>query len=381
MAFLKPALGLALAAMTAASAVAAEKGAYYFYVGTYTGKSSKGIYQYKFDPATAKVESLGLVAETPNPTFLVVHPSHKYLYAANEVGRFNGQRTGSVTAFRMELGGKLTALNTVSSHGDGPCHVSIDRTGKFVLVANYGGGSIAVLPIRADGSLGEATAAIQHAGSSVNKGRQREPHGHSIYASADNKFVIAADLGIDKLMVYKFDAQKGTLTPNDPPAASLKPGSGPRHFAFHPKGKFAYSANELFSNVTAFDWDAAKGTLTEKQTISTLPEGFTGNNSDAEIEVHPNGKFLYASNRGHDSVAVFSIASDGTLKMVEAAPLGVKTPRHFAIAPGGTYLFAEGQDSNNFTLLKLDPKTGKLTGTGQKFELGSPVCIVFAPVL
>lgn len=374
------ATGALIAAIAAATAMAAA-GPSYFYVGTYTNKGSKGIYQYRFDPATGKVESLGLAAETPNPTFLAVHPSHKYLYAANEVGEYKGEKTGSVTAYRIEPGtGKLTALNTVSSHGNGPCHVSIDRGGKFVFAANYGGGSVAVLPISVDGSLGEATATVQDTGSSVNQGRQRGPHAHSIFASANNKFVLWADLGTDKIMVYRFDAQKGTLTPNSPDSVSLKPGSGPRHLALHPNGKWAYSANELFSNVTAFDWNASTGALTEKQTLSTLPEGFSGRNSDAEIEIHPNGKFLYASNRGHDSVAVFAIGPDGGLKMVEAAPLGVKTPRHFAIAPGGNYLFAEGQDSNSFALLKLDPKTGKLTQTGTTMELGAPVCIVFVPV-
>jgi 6-phosphogluconolactonase len=382
MSSIRAALGLGLALATAGipAALAAGKGASFVYVGTYTGKGSKGIYQYRFDPATGKIESLGLAAETTNPTFLAVHPSKKFLYAANEIGRFNGERSGSITAFRIEPGtGKLTQLNAVSSRGNGPCHLTVDRSGKFVLVANYGGGSVTVLPIGADGSLGEATSNIQHTGSSVNQGRQREPHAHSIYVSADNRFVVAADLGIDKMLVYRFDAAKGILTPNDPPSVSLKPGSGPRHFAFHPKGKFAYSVNELTSTVTAFSWDAAKGILTEIETQSTLPPDFKGNNSDAEVEVHPGGKFLYASNRGHDSVALFSIGSNGKLKFVEATAVNAKMPRHFAIAPTGDYLFAEGQQSDRFTLFRLAPKTGKLSATGTAVDVGAPVCIVFIP--
>ena len=370
-------LGLTLLTIGAAAVLAADKGPSYLYVGTYTNKTSKGIYQYRFDPATAKIETIGLAAETPNPTFLVIHPNHKFLYAANEIGNYKGENSGSVTAFRIEANGKLVQLNSVSSHGNGPCHVSVDHTGKFVLVANYGGGSIAVLPISADGSLGEATAAIQHTGSSVDPRRQKEPHAHSIYLSPDNRFVIVADLGLDKLLVYRFDSKKGTLTPNDPPSVSVKPGSGPRHFAFHPNGKYAYCVNEMFSTVTAFDWNGSKGVLTEKETLSTLPAGFKGRSSDAEIEIHPNGKFLYASNRGHDSIAVFAIAPDGKLSMVEVAPVHVKTPRHFAIAPSGDYLFAEGQDSNQFALFRLDPNTGKLTSTGTTVDLGAPVCIVF----
>jgi 6-phosphogluconolactonase len=351
------------------------------YVGTYTNKDSKGIYVYRFDSNSGKLDSIGLAAETPNPTFLAIHPSLKYLYAANEIGKYKGENTGSVSAFRIDAAaGKLVALNTVSSHGNGPAHLTVDRSGKFVLVANYGGGSIAALPINADGSLGEATASIQHKGSSVNPRRQREPHAHSINMSPDNRFAIVADLGLDKLLVYRFDAAKGTLEPNDPPFVSLKPGSGPRHFAFHPNGRFAYAIDELASTVTVFDWNAAKGSFTEKQTVSTLPKGFSGENSTAEVVVHPNGKFLFGSNRGNDSVAIFSIAGDGTLTPVDVTPVHVKTPRNFALDPSGEFLFAEGQDSGGIVVFRLDPKTGKLTPSGTSVDLSAPVCIRFVPI-
>jgi 6-phosphogluconolactonase len=367
------ALGFLLLLSTLASAAPKT----YVYVGTYTNKGSKGIYVYQFDAASGKLESLGLAAETPNPTFLAIHPNRKFLYAANEVGNFGGERAGSITAFRIEPDGKLTQLNAVSSKGAGPCHVSVDHKGRAVLAANYGGGSVASLPIREDGSLAEAVSAIQHTGSSVSESRQRGPHAHSINLSPDNRFAIAADLGIDKLLVYRFDAATGAITPHDPPSTSLKPGAGPRHFAFHPKLPVAYSINELDSTVTVFAWDAKKGVFTSKQTAGTLPADFTGNNSTAEVVVHPTGRFLYGSNRGHDSIAVFAIAKDGTIQQVEVTPIGARTPRNFAVDPTGQYLFAAGQASDKINLFRIDPKTGKLTQTQTSVEVGAPVCIRF----
>lgn len=375
------ALGTAAFLLTTLSAGAAEPSASYAYVGTYTNKGSKGIYLYKFNSASGKLESIGLAAETPNPTFLAVHPNRKYLYAANEIGNFKGTKAGSISAFSIDSAtGKLTALNSVSSQGGGPAHVTVDRSGKFVLAANYGGGSVAVLPISADGSLGEATSFIQHSGSSVNKSRQGAPHAHSVNMSPDNKFAIVADLGLDKILVYRFDQERGTLKPNDPPSVSSAPGAGPRHFSFHPNGKFAYSINEMQSTVTVFDWDAGRGVLTEKQTVTTLPTGFSGQSSTAEVLVHPNGKFLYGSNRGDDSIAVFAIGSDGKLTQVEIVPAQVKTPRNFIIHPGGEYLFAEGQNSDKIVLFKLDLKTGRLTPAGTSVDVAAPVCIRFVPI-
>lgn len=373
--------GIAALALTTMGAALAQTRPMYVYVGTYTGRNSnsKGIYFYRFDPGKRTLEAIG-VAETPSPSFLAIDPARKFLYAANEISNYRGEQTGTVTAFRIDPGaGKLTELNTVASRGSGPAFVAVDRSGKNVLVANYGGGTVAVLPIADDGSLKEASGFQKHEGHSVNPRRQREPHAHSINLSPDNRFAIAADLGLDKLLVYRFDAAKGTLEPNDPPSISVAPGSGPRHFTFHPNGKYAYAINEMKSTVTAFDWDAKRGVLTEKQTVSTLPQDFTGESTTAEVVVHPNGRFLYGSNRGHDSIAVFSIAADGKLTPVEITPAKVKTPRNFALDPSGEYLFAAGQNSNNIVVFRVDGKTGKLTETNLGLQVGSPVCVRFVP--
>jgi len=318
-----------------------------------------------------------LAGETANPSFLAIHPSGEYLYAVGELGQFGGKRSGAVSAFRVDRQtGTLDLLNQQPSGGAGACHLVVDGTGKNVLVANYGGGSIAVLPIRDDGRLKEATAFVQHEGSSVNPRRQRGPHAHSINVDPANRFVFVADLGLDKVLVYRLDATKGTLAPNDPAWASVKPGAGPRHFAFHPSGRSAYVINELQSTVTAFAYDAQQGILSEQQTISTLPSGFTENNSTAEVQVHPSGKFLYGSNRGHDSIAVFSIdAATGRLTPVEHESTQGKTPRNFGIDPTGTFLLAANQNSHTIVVFRIDQVTGALTPTGRKVEVPSPVCV------
>ncbi len=343
------------------------------YIGTYTRGASKGIYAYRFQPSSGKLTEIGLAAETPNPSFLAVHPNGKFLYAANET------KDGTVTAFSIDAAsGKLTQLNQVSAKGSGPCHVALDKTGKVLFVANYNNGSIAAYPVGADGKLGEASAAIQHTGSSVNPQRQRGPHAHSVNVSPDNKFLLVADLGLDEILTYRIDTAKGTLTPGDPPYTKIAGGSGPRHFAFDPKGKFAYVCDEMVSKVTAFTYDAAKGSLTEIETVSMVPKDFTGNNSAAEIFVHPNGRFLYASNRGHDSIVVFAIdEKKGTLTPVDWTSTQGKTPRNFAIDPTGRYLFAANQDSGNIAVFRIDAKTGKLTPTGDNLQVPFPVCVVF----
>jgi 6-phosphogluconolactonase len=268
-------------------------------------------------------------------------------------------------------------LNELPSRGSAPCYVSFDRTGKYVLVANYGGGSLTVFPMLTDGRLGEASAFVQHTGSSVRP-EQKSAHAHSIDLSADNRFAIAADLGMDEVVVYRFDANRGRLTPNQPRFAKLKPGAGPRHFTFHPNGRSAYVVNELDSTVTSFSYDRQSGTLRELQTISTLPKDFTRHNDDAEIHVHPNGRFLYASNRGHDSIAVFAIDGEkGTLTFLEAVPTQGKTPRYFGIDPTGTHLLAANQDSGTIVVFNIDPKSGRLTPTGQVLQVPSPVCLAF----
>jgi 6-phosphogluconolactonase len=360
----------------------AAKSKYLVYIGTYTQKESKGIYAYRFDAATDRLTSLGLAAESANPSFLAVDPSRRFLYAVNEVSQYEGRSSGGVSAFAIAPGsGKLTLLNEVPSGGAGPCHLSVDKTGKYVLVANYEGGSLAVFPILKDGRLGEASAFVQHSGGSVDPKRQEGPHAHSIYVSPDNRFVISADLGLDEVFIYRFDAGKGTLAPNDPAFALVRSGAGPRHFAFHPSGKFGYVVDEMMSTVTVFSYDRASGALDVIQAVSTLPQDFKGESTAAEVEVHPSGKFLFASNRGHDSIAVLEINTrKGTLTPVgHVATLG-KTPRSFAIDPTGSYLFVANQDSDSVVQFRIDPNNGGLTPTGQVLEVPSPVCVTFLPI-
>jgi len=372
----------ALLLLTPSARLAAKppaKGKLLLYIGTYTGQYSKGIYGYRFDAGSGRLSPLGLVAETTNPSYLAIHPSRRFLFAVNEVDDLEGHKVGSVSAFAIDAKtGKLTLLNTVSSRGADPCYVAVDKTGKYLLAANYGGGNVAAFPVGDDGRLGEASAFIQHAGHGTNPERQEGPHAHSINLSPDNRFAVAADLGLDQLLVYRFDATKGSLAANDPPFAKLHPGAGPRHFDFHPRGKFAYAICEMSSTVTAFAYDAAGGVLKELQTISTLPKDYSGSNDDADIHVHPSGKFLYGSNRGHDSIVVFAIdPAQGTLTPVEHVPTQGKTPRNFGIDPTGSYLFAANQNSDNIVVFRIDAKTGRLTPTGQTIEVPSPVCVKF----
>lgn len=354
------------------------------YFGTYTGKSSKGIYRSELDLATGKLSPPVLAGEAVNPSFLAIAPNQKFLYAVGELSDVNGKKGGAVNAFAIDSAtGDLKLLNQESSVGAGPCHIVVDRTGKNALVANYGGGSAAALPIHADGKLGEASSFVQHKGSSINPGNQAAPHAHSINVDAANRFAVVADLGIDKVMVYRLDAEKGTITANDPPSASVEPGSGPRHFAFHPNGKYAYVINEIKLTVTGFQYDAEKGVLTPQQTISTLPEGVTDRKgmSTAEVVVHPSGKFLYGSNRGHHSIAIFSIdQATGKLTAAGHQGQGIKTPRNFGIDPTGNYLLACNQDGNSVIVFRINQSTGQLDPTGSSVEVGTPVCVRFMPL-
>jgi 6-phosphogluconolactonase len=358
---------------------------YLVYVGTYTeeGSTSKGIYAYRFNLTTGALKSLGLAAQTVNPSFLAVHPNHRFLYAVNEIQNYEGQESGAVSAFAIDrVTGKLTLLNQVASKGADPCYIAVDKTGKYVLVANYSGGSVAVFPVLEDGRLGEASAFVQHSGRGTNPQRQEGPHAHSIDLSPDDRFAIVDDLGLDETLIYKFDSAKGSLTANDPPYAKADPGVGPRHFAFHPNGKFAYVINEMGSTVAAFSYDATSGALHPLQTISTLPNSVSGhNNNAAEIQVHPSGRFLYASNRGHDSIAVFAIdANNGTLNPIEYASTKGESPRNFEIAPGGSQLFDANEKSDNLVIFRINTRTGRLTATGRVLELSQPVCVKFVPV-
>jgi len=372
-------LGCALgAAQAAESGGGGDAGSCWVYVGTYTRGESKGIYLLRLDEATGRLESLGVAGEVANPSFLAIHPTRPLLYAVGELADFAGKKAGAVSAFSIGETGKLTLLNQQSSGGPGPCHVAVDRAGRNVLVANYSGGSVACLPIQPDGRLGEATSFIQHEGSSVNSRRQKEPHAHSINLDAAGRFAFVADLGLDKILVYRFDAERGQLTPNDPPAASVAPGAGPRHFAFHPSGRWAYVINEMGCTVTAFAYDAQRGVLQPLQSVSTLPAGFTGTSYTAEVQVHPSGKFLYGSNRGDDSIAVFRIDPEsGRLTPAGHQSTEGKTPRNFGIDPTGRWLLAANQDSDNVVVLRIDPERGTLQETGRSIGVPAPVCVKF----
>ncbi len=368
--------------LSGSAARAAGSGDWLVFVGTYTGAKSKGIYSFRMDRATGALTPLGLAAETPNPTFLAVHPNHRFLYAINEVG--GGAKAGTVTAFAIDAAsGKLTQLNQQTSGGAGPCHLVVDSKGTSVLLANYGGGSVQSLPIQSDGKLGEPASFIQHKGSSANKQRQEGPHGHCIVLDAADRFAYACDLGLDQVLIYKFDPAKSTLTASEPPFATVTPGAGPRHLAFHPKRPFAYVINEMHCTMTAFAHDARTGALKEIQTLSTLPDGESvkPGYSTAEVEAHPGGKFLYGSNRGHDTIVAFAIDdATGKLTLVQHEPTQGKTPRHFGIDPTGAFLLAENQGSGTIVVFRIDATTGRLQATEHKAEVGSPVCVKFVPM-
>ncbi len=355
------------------------------YVGTYTGAGgadkSQGIYLMELDLRTGKLSEPHLAAKSTDPSFLAIDPAKKFLYSVNELGEFRGRRGGAVSAFEIDpAGGKLTPLNQQSSIGDGPCHLVVDRQGKNVLVANYGSGSVACLPIETGGRLRPASSFIQHQGSGADPQRQSSPHAHSINLDAAGHFAVAADLGLDKVFIYSLDAADGKLAASTSPFAKVAPGSGPRHFAFHPNGHFGYVISEMANTVTAFAYDANKGSLTEIQVTSTLPPDFKGTSYTAEVQVHPSGKFLYGSNRGHNSIAIFTIdPSTGKLTAAGFEPTQGKNPRNFAIDPTGQYLLAENQDSNTIVVFRIDPSNGSLRPTGQTVKLARPVCIKMIP--
>ncbi|MFC1763825.1 lactonase family protein [Planctomycetota bacterium] len=356
------------------------------YVGTY----SEGIYRTVLDLDTGILAEPVLVAQTTRPSFLKIHPNRQFLYCVNEGrrGRGEGRRSVNegglsesegVSAFALDKDtGKLTLLNQQSSGGSVPCHLSIDHTGKYVLVANFGGGSVSVLPIETDGRLGAFTARVQHQGSSVDPRRQRGPQTHSINISPDNRFAFAADLGTDQVFIYRLDSTKGTLHANTPPSVDITPGAGPRHFAFAPNGRFAYVISELNSTITAFSYVASSGTLTKIQSITTLPEDFSGRNSCAEVCVHPSGKFLYGSNRGHNSIVVFQIdPQQGTLTWVEHETAGIETPRNFNIDPTGQFCLVANEDADTIGVFRIDTETGRLESTDHTITIGEPVCVRF----
>lgn len=347
------------------------------YVGTYTRGRSEGIYVYRMDASSGALELLSKATGVSNPSFLAIHPQRHYLYSVSEISDFAGKPSGAVAAFKIDpKTGDLTRLNQQPSHGAGPCHLSVDKTGQFVLVANYGSGSVAVLPIQDDGQLGEATDFIQHQGSSVDPRRQVGPHAHSVTLDPTNRYAFVADLGLDKIMIYRLDLSQGKLKPNDEPWAQVKAGAGPRHFDFHPNGKYAYLINELDSTMTGFTYDGTRGRLSEIQTVSTLPDGFEDTSYCADIHVSPSGKFVYGSNRGHDSIVIFeSDEGTGKLTYVDHESTQGETPRNFAIDPTGTFLLAANQNGDTVVTFRMDQQTGRLMPTGHVAEVPTPVCL------
>jgi len=360
---------LLLAAICAVPALTAED--YLVYFGTYTGPKSKGIYVSTFDTNTGKLSPAQLAGETVNPSWVAIHPSGRFLYSVSELGK-----DGILTSFAIDKStGKLTELNKVSTDGRMACHLAIDKSGQTIYVANYGDGSVAGFRLSADGKLGERTAFIRHEGSGPDTRRQRGPHAHAVVLSPDGKFLVVPDLGTDQYFVYR-TGKDGGLTPSDPAFAKVAGGLGPRHFAFHPGGKYGFGLNEMGSRVTAFGY--RDGVLQERQTISTIPSDLKTENNSAEIEVDQAGRFVYASNRGDDSIAVFVIdAAKGTLTNVQRVPTQGKNPRNFKLAPGGKYLLAANQNSDSVVAFSRDAKSGKLTPAGQVLDVPSPVCIQF----
>ncbi len=358
---------------------AAESGWTAAYIGTYTGAKSKGIYVSRFDPKTGALSPVELAAETPSPSFLAVAPNHKFLYAVNEVSTYGGKPAGAVSAFAIDpASGKLTLVNQQTSGGPGPCHLSLDPSGKNVLVANYGGGSFEVLPLLKDGGLDAPSTFIQQHGSGLNPQRQEAPHAHFIAPDPTGKRILACDLGLDKVFIYDFDRKKGLLTPHSTPFVQVLPGSGPRHFAIGKGGRFVYVVNELNSTVAVLKYDAGKGDAELIQSIPTLPADFTGRSSCAEIAVHPNGKFVYASNRGHDSLAIYAISpTDGKLTLAGHQSTLGKEPRNFEIHPSGEWLIAANQNSDTLAVFRVNRDSGLLTAAGPLVAAGAPVCVQF----
>ncbi len=335
-----------------------------------------------FDSQTGALTAPEFLEQAEAPSFFVIHPDGKHLYTCNSIANYQDKPEGSISAYSIEpKTGKLTLLNRKPAGGAEPCYLSLDRSGRYVLDANYDGGNVCVYVIQSDGSLGERTAFVQHTGHSVNPERQTRAYAHCIIADPDNRFILVADLGVDKVFVYRFNEKDGSLKPNDPPSVSVKPGSGPRHITFHPSGKFVYVINEMASTVTGFNWNSRKGTLTEFQTVSTLPADFKGFSTCAEIKVHPNGKFLYASNRGRNSIAVFAVdPKNGHLRFIEDVPTRGKMPRYFGFDPTKRWIIVGNHDSDNAVVFRVDDRTGKLTQNGPPIKVPNPFCEQFLPM-
>jgi len=340
----------------------------------------KGIYAYDFDEATGALSEVAVTGNVRNPSFMAADPSGQYLYAVNEFKEFEGLASGAVSAFRIEADGHVGFLNQKPSHGTDPCHLIVDKTGRNVLVANFASGSVSVFPRHADGSLADASCVVQHTGSSVDPVRQAGPHAHAVALSHDNRFAFVPELGGDTIEIYVLDAENGKITPNpDQPRIRAAPGAGPRQLTMHPKRDFAYVINELNSTMTAYGYDPARGVLTEIGTLSTLPGDFTGTSFCAEVQISPDGRFVYGSNRGHNSIAIFRVSeADGSLALVGHEPTRGEIPRHFDISPDGGFICVANQDTGNLAVFRRDPETGHLSYTGHEIaDAGTPVCVRF----
>jgi len=353
----------------------------FVFVGTYTeteGSQSQGIYVYRMEPSSGELTLERVIKNILNPSFLEIHPGGRFLYGVNEVQSYARQAGGGVSAFSIESE-QASLLNDQLSHGSDPCYVSVEQTGHFALVANYTSGSVAMFPIQPDGQLGAASDVIQHSGSSVHPERQTGPHAHCILPDPTNRFAVAVDLGLDKLLIYQMDLEQGKL--HKYAEVDVKPGAGPRHLTFHPNGQFAYLINELNSTLICYRYHAEDAKFEVLQTIPALPEDFMGENLCADIHISPHGNYLYASNRGHDSIVRFFIDQDtGLLTYQEHISTEGREPRNFAIDPGGAFLLVANQKTNSIVTFKIDAENGGLSNTEHKVEVSMPVCVKFAYV-
>jgi 6-phosphogluconolactonase len=365
--------------MVVLTGVLSAQSSYFVYVASQTPDASKGIYAYRFSPKTGRLTSIGRVAELAGASFLATDPHHRVLYVASEAGETPGS-SGFLSSYAIDRGsGALKLLNKAEMAG-GPCHLSVDKTGTILFVANYGNGTVASFALNADGSIGKQTGFDQHTGKGPNPQRQEGPHAHAAVLSPDSRFLFVPDLGLDQIKIYRVDPAKATFTPNNPSFASVNPGLGPRHLVFAPGGKFAYVVCEMGSSVVAFAYDPGKGSLTPVQTISTLPADFKGIDSSAEVDISPSGRFLYASNRGNDSITVFAVdPNGGTLTKLSVVPTQGKVPRNFALDPTGKYLLAANQKSNTLVAFAVDQTTGLPRPTGQVLDVEEPLCVLFVP--
>jgi len=346
------------------------------FISAFASGYKAGIHAFRFDSKAGVLQPLHRTTDIQNPFFLAVSPDQRFLYAIN-AEKFGGEEDEFVTVYALEgRTGQLKRLNQQSTRGTASCYLDVDATGKTVVVANYASGSVASMPVKEDGSLGEAASFVQHSGSSIDPQRQKGPNAHSIVISQDNRFALAADLGIDKILIYQLDATQATLTPNEAqPFVKMQPGSGPRHIAFHPNGRHVYVINELANTVTSFDYAAASGTLAERQTISTLPAGFTGKSYTADLKITPDGRFLYGTNRGHDSIATYRIGEDGGLTLLSIDPSLGKGPQNLLITPDGEWLLCANMPGNSVIVFRIDATSGKIAATGTPIEMPMPSCI------